>query len=289
MIGGVPTPEQEAMRKRVSELSEHNNKYTDAVWDIARTEDSYRDDLRKEGLTNTESVARLADRFSDEALKAMEADQKKWLDDMTGLRNRNAYKHEAPQVFALERREQTDGKPDRNACSYLMVDFDHFKMVNDNFGHPAGDQALKRMAKILSDTVRTSDIVYRIGGEEFLILLPSTDSTGAQIIAEKIRESVERTPITITTESGNAIDLNKTVSIGCIGTDQLPLDWQAIAASEKDSSPETTTEIAERTAALTDKMYAYADLAVYASKKDGRNRVTVFSEELLKKEGSEVK
>ena len=183
MIGGAPTPGQEAMRKRVTALSEHDNKYTDSVYDLAKTEDSYRDDLREEGVTNPESMARLADRFSDETLKAMEADQEKWMDKMTGLRNKNAYAEEAPQLLSMEKREGQD-------CSFLMIDFDHFKMVNDGYGHVAGDQALKRMADIINQKVRSSDIVYRFGGEEFLVLLPATTSEGARHIADEIRQEI---------------------------------------------------------------------------------------------------
>ena len=75
--------------------------------------------------------------------------------------------------------------------SLLMIDVDHFKQINDRFGHPAGDQVIRSVAAIVSRTVRSSDISGRYGGEEFSVVLPDTDVDGGAVIAERIRQRIE--------------------------------------------------------------------------------------------------
>jgi len=75
--------------------------------------------------------------------------------------------------------------------SLILTDIDHFKSVNDTYGHPTGDAVLRGVAKILRDKARDTDIVARYGGEEFAIIMPETDAKGALVIAERIREAVK--------------------------------------------------------------------------------------------------
>ena len=107
-------------------------------------------------------------------------------DPLTGLANRRAFDNFILENFKLARRH---ARP----LSLLMLDVDHFKRYNDTFGHPAGDEALRITARLLSMHARETDLVARIGGEEFAIVLPETDIAGALLLAERIREEVEQT------------------------------------------------------------------------------------------------
>ena len=157
-------------------------------------------------------------------------------DALTGLANRRTL----DQVLRHEWfRAQRSGQP----LSLLMIDADHFKAFNDRHGHQAGDDALRSVAKVISDNVRRpADLVARYGGEEFSVILAETDSQGAQQIAEHIRATVEQLPLVAGAESPI------TVSIG-IST------WT------------TSAEIS-----LEQLLFA-ADKALYQAKESGRNRV----------------
>ena len=157
-------------------------------------------------------------------------------DALTGLANRRTL----DQVLRHEWfRAQRSGQP----LSLLMIDADHFKAFNDRHGHQAGDDALRAVAKVISDNVRRpADLVARYGGEEFSVILAETDSQGAQQIAEHIRAAVEQLPLVAGAESPI------TVSIG-IST------WT------------TSAEIS-----LEQLLFA-ADKALYQAKESGRNRV----------------
>jgi diguanylate cyclase (GGDEF)-like protein len=123
----------------------------------------------------------------------------------------------------------------------LLLDLDHFKKVNDTYGHQAGDLLLKRFVKNLNRILNKSDIFARIGGEEFAILLSQTDSDEAYILAEKIREEIEKDCINY---GGQEICI--TTSIGI--SDNL----------------ESDTEF--------ENIFARADIALYKAKNEGRNK-----------------
>jgi diguanylate cyclase (GGDEF)-like protein len=243
-------------RDRVDKLRDKDNHYEDSVYDLARTENEFRNDLSLEGISG-KAVDKLADKFSDEALRRMKADKERWMDSLTGLRNKNAFKEELPQLLSMEKRTKQN-------CSVLMIDFDHFKEVNDSLGHLAGDNALKIMADLINNQVRDSDIVYRFGGEEFIVFLPNTTSLTAQVLAEKIRETVQNNVMEIVDEKEEKIHLNKTVSIGVVGTNQLR-EWDEYKEGDADK--------------FLDKLVGLADSAVFASKAGGRNRVTAYHED----------
>jgi diguanylate cyclase (GGDEF)-like protein len=124
-------------------------------------------------------------------------------DGLTGLYNKR---------FLLQtlRREISRARRHEHALSLLMADLDHFKQVNDRYGHTAGDRVLKQLAVLLQEQLRAHDLVARFGGEEFAVVLPETDLDGARRVAHKIREAVEGHPFT----DGDHL-LGITISLGC--------------------------------------------------------------------------
>jgi diguanylate cyclase (GGDEF)-like protein len=124
-------------------------------------------------------------------------------DALTGLANRRAFE------LALAReidRVARSGEP----ALLLALDIDHFKRVNDNWGHNAGDQVIKAVANALVDSVRPMDLVARVGGEEFAIILPNCASAFGETVAERVRRRVERMPIAV----GLGQQVSVTVSVG---------------------------------------------------------------------------
>jgi diguanylate cyclase (GGDEF)-like protein len=158
------------------------------------------------------------------------------IDPLTGLLNRRRLLESANKAIAKAHRFQTP-------LSVIMCDVDHFKLVNDQYGHEAGDVVLRRVSKILSDTARQYDIVCRWGGEEFLLVLPETGLENAGIIAERIRLTLATTPINIGT-----CELKVTITMGVA----------ELGVSEE----------------LTDTVQR-ADETLYAGKFKGRNQVVL--------------
>lgn len=154
-------------------------------------------------------------------------------DMLTGLKNRRFFEEKLEEQMILF---SQIGQP----FSLYIVDIDHFKTVNDTWGHPMGDSVLAKLAEILQSHVRKEDIVARYGGEEFVLILPNMDATESKIRAEELRLAVAHS----TWQTGQI-----TVSIGIATFIQMDLD---------------TTLLKQ------------ADLALYASKENGRNRVTHF-------------
>eukprot|EP01041_Mallomonas_annulata_P042348 gene42348-biopygen30320 len=104
-------------------------------------------------------------------------------DPLTGLRNRRAFDDSLGlEIAAVERT--------RSPLSLLVLDVDHFKQINDSFGHDAGDKVLRSIAQVLGGCVRIIDIVARVGGEEFAVILPHTDAQGAHEVAQRMRVAV---------------------------------------------------------------------------------------------------
>jgi len=124
-------------------------------------------------------------------------------DFLTGLKNRRYFMEKMEEKFKLLRYRNLE------QCSVLMLDLDHFKQINDTYGHAVGDAVLKHFSALLQDNLRQMDIVGRLGGEEFGILLPQIDINEAQQCGERLREIVATSPIV---ENNNVISI--TVSIG---------------------------------------------------------------------------
>jgi diguanylate cyclase (GGDEF)-like protein len=160
-------------------------------------------------------------------------------DTLTHLYNRR----HLDQVLEEEFRNATLSK---QPLAIVMVDIDHFKPINDHYGHDEGDKALIHIASILKGALRNYDIVSRFGGEEFLVILPKTMMKDAVVIAERIRRSVETTPLSVGDET-----VYLTISLGVA----------AIPAILPDSKEE---------------FIKCADTALYEAKDKGRNRVCFY-------------
>jgi diguanylate cyclase (GGDEF)-like protein len=161
-------------------------------------------------------------------------------DPLTGLFNRRRFADVLRREFALTKRYQ-------NSLSCLMVDIDHFKRVNDRYGHEMGDKVLKEVAQTLSQNLREVDVPSRYGGEEFAILLPHTPKNNAYVVADRILERVRLLSFTFREEP-----ISITVSIG-VGS---------------------TADVASNEA---DELIRVADLALYEAKRSGRDRVVTYS------------
>ncbi|MBL8335212.1 MAG: diguanylate cyclase [Rhodoferax sp.] len=163
-----------------------------------------------------------------------------WLakrDALTGLFNRGEFLRLAEVELLRSLRHGTD-------MSAIMVDLDHFKKINDRYGHPAGDAVLKHTAACLLGAVRVTDVVARLGGEEFVVLLPQTRLDAAVQLAEKLLRTLQQSPAPIT--SGLSISFTASLGVG-----SLPAGHNSTVAA----------------------LYAAADHALYEAKRKGRNRV----------------
>jgi diguanylate cyclase (GGDEF)-like protein len=161
------------------------------------------------------------------------------IDALTNISNRRSFDETIKLEWSRARR-------DESPFSLLIIDVDKFKAYNDSYGHPQGDILLQTIAQIFKSAIkRSADMAARIGGEEFGILLPNTDMTGAKKIAEEIRESVKATTI----PCANCSELTSiTVSIGVA----------SIIPGVDDSI---------------DEFVRQADRMLYQAKKDGRDKV----------------
>jgi diguanylate cyclase (GGDEF)-like protein len=127
-------------------------------------------------------------------------------DTLTGLSN---YRHFTNVINQEVERSKRTGQP----TTLIMIDADHFKKVNDNWGHEVGNQALKLIANCILENIRQLDTACRYGGEEFVVILPSTDTATSLRVAERIRTAIENKPLTIEVEV-TPITHTLTVSIG---------------------------------------------------------------------------
>jgi diguanylate cyclase (GGDEF)-like protein len=157
-------------------------------------------------------------------------------DELTGVRNRRYF-------MPLLEREVERAKRFGQSLSLLMLDIDRFKRINDAYGHPTGDLVIRRLADLCRDAVREIDVIARVGGEEFCVLLPGASIGHAGEVAERIRAMVEATDV----ENPQALPLGFTVSIG-------------VASLNADD-------------ATGYDLFGRADTALYAAKAAGRNCV----------------
>lgn len=155
-------------------------------------------------------------------------------DALTGLLNRRGFNEQLTAELRRSRRSE-------NPVTLVVADLDRFKQINDRFGHPAGDEVLRRVSALLEEAKRTSDTIARIGGEEFALILPYTDRPGAVVMAERIRRDVQ---------AAFADDgLELTISLG-------------LATFREDADTQ-------------DLLMRAADSALYTAKELGRDRVAV--------------
>jgi two-component system cell cycle response regulator len=158
-------------------------------------------------------------------------------DPLTGLNNRRSFERRLPSMIETARARSA-------ALTMMVLDIDHFKRVNDTYGHDIGDLVLKGFGAGLEEAVRGGDLICRLGGEEFVVVMPGVDTTEAARIAERVRTATERRDFALDSAAG-AVSI--TVSIGLA-------EWR----ENWDSG----------------ELYRHADRALYLSKSAGRNRVT---------------
>ena len=174
--------------------------------------------------------------------------QQTTMDELTGLNNRNflmqRIKEELKKAWRL-----------RQPLSLIFIDLDFFKNVNDQYGHPVGDQLLSEFGRFLRETIREYDIACRFGGEEFIVLLPQTISVNALELAERLREKLSQREF-----CKESICLRITASFG--------VSFMPLTELSAESDEESLVNISEN-------MIAWADDALYQAKKAGRNRVVL--------------
>lgn len=165
------------------------------------------------------------------------------IDKLTGTLTRKYLEEALDEQIEL-------GSQTGKTVSLIMYDLDHFKMINDKFGHRTGDYALKKVCDVVMSNLRETDIVGRYGGEEFIVILPDTDICDAEIVAEKLRSKIEGEKI---------LDNRRDVTVS-LGVAAYPLhgEWQ--------------DELVER-----------VDQALYVAKEQGRNRYAIWNSEFSKK------
>ncbi|MBO6816617.1 MAG: PleD family two-component system response regulator [Rhizobiaceae bacterium] len=158
-------------------------------------------------------------------------------DPLTGLHNRRYHDSHYANMFDNARRSGS-------GIAAIMCDIDHFKAVNDTYGHDAGDQVIREVASRITKSVREVDLASRFGGEEFVIIMPDTDVERAEKIAERIRLEVEAHPVQV---AGGSKQISITMSMGVSSIDG------------EDDTPE--------------RLMKRADVALYTAKRNGRNRI----------------
>jgi diguanylate cyclase (GGDEF)-like protein len=160
-------------------------------------------------------------------------------DSLTGALNRRSL-----EKFASHQTELA--LLSKKSIAVMMIDIDHFKKINDQYGHPAGDHVLRSASELMKTMVRSTDVVARYGGEEFCMVLPDSSAAEAQILAERLRQKYEALVM-----HWNGESFNSTISIGIADTHHSGSDFS--------------------------KLVQHADQALYRAKTMGRNRVEIFS------------
>ncbi len=164
-------------------------------------------------------------------------------DALTGIPNRRYFMEEAARLIALAQRHGSN-------LAFIMLDIDHFKKINDLYGHAVGDEVIKKTTRLMQSVLRASDLIGRLGGEEFAVILPYSDLANAVKIAEKLRLAISESShnFAIADNLAEHIDVKWTVSLGA--TDMLLKD-QLSGMSKR------------------------ADDALYSAKNNGRNQFVV--------------
>ena len=159
-------------------------------------------------------------------------------DSLTGLPNRRA-------LYDRARAELNRAEREKRSVGVIMLDIDHFKLINDRFGHAAGDEALRRVAEVLQKSKRDYDYTGRWGGDEFLTILPGTSMLQAGLVAERIRASIDMVRLEV--GGADTVELRSSLGVACASPATSPIGI--------------------------DDLLNQADGALYRAKADGRNRV----------------
>ena len=180
------------------------------------------------------NVAKLTENQIELAVENEQLERQALVDDLTRIWNRRA-------IHEIARREMENAQTSGQPCAVLSLDVDHFKEINDRHGHPSGDEVLRVLSARLRAVIRPTDAVGRVGGEEFLIVLPACGADGAATAGERVRKALSAKPIPV-----SGATLRVTVTVG-------------VASSEGAASLEA--------------VLANADNALYCAKRGGRDRV----------------
>ncbi|MBC8316744.1 MAG: GGDEF domain-containing protein [Desulfobulbaceae bacterium] len=140
--------------------------------------------LQKANAQMRSQLQTTENRLEKQEKEVVKLQRKSRRDPLTGAMNRLAMEEDLPNEFARNKRYA-------RTFSLVMADIDHFKNINDTYGHSAGDEILKAFVSLMQQTLREVDVIYRYGGEEFLVLLPETDAKGALLAAERLRKAVD--------------------------------------------------------------------------------------------------
>jgi diguanylate cyclase (GGDEF)-like protein len=162
------------------------------------------------------------------------------IDPLTGVANRRGMSEASERLLSSERART-------GSLGVLLIDADHFKSVNDRFGHEGGDKVLQGLVSCIQGILRADDVVGRVGGEEFLVLSPGASERGVLVLAERIRATVEAACLEI---DGQSTQLTVSIGAAVTGTG----DWNMVSLRRR------------------------ADAALYAAKRGGRNRVEAASQ-----------
>lgn len=237
---------EETPLEKVTRLEAENQGLRKVLMEI-QTELNRKD---KDTESKNEIITNLLQEVVDLRFEKKILEIEKVTDDLTGLKKRNFFEGLVSDRLAIiekirgeeipERRKEDKGFED---LSFVLCDLDHFKEINDTFGHEIGDEVLRKVSETLKTSVRGGDVICRWGGEEIAIALLGADKKGAMDKTEKLRELVENLNFSIP-------ELKVTMSVG-------------IASSEDDLDFK--------------ELYKKADSALYEAKRSGRNKVVAYS------------
>jgi two-component system, cell cycle response regulator len=235
------------------DLKSMNGTFVDdqRVWDEVRLPTSCRIRLGRRTVFQFSAVAELGAQAFTKLCQAM------YVDALTGTGNRSYLEQRLREEVSFAWRH-------REPVGLLMLDLDHFKAVNDRYGHVIGDQVLRDMGAIMRHTVRTEDSVYRYGGEEFCVLVRGESPEGLERMAQRLRTAIGN--YKLPTELG---DVSVTVSVG------------VATVSRPDSEMETTLGAAgssDGEAEQDELLVLMADRALYRAKEQGRDCVVFYEE-----------
>ncbi|OZG71166.1 hypothetical protein BTA51_22605 [Hahella sp. CCB-MM4] len=252
---------KDSVRKIITELLENLNDEGEQLSDFSRTlqqfsaqiqdvstSDALQEMIRellvetrkREQATHNlqETVCSMASDIKDLRMEMERLNEEANTDSLTRVRNRRAFDIALDKAIHLSMHENT-------ALAVILIDIDSFKQFNDQFGHSIGDKVLRYVASSLTQCVRGSDMVARVGGEEFAILLPETDYVGAMSVAENCRQKIARQPLSDSKENKKLGSLTVSAGVGSY------------------HSRESIEDLMRRT-----------DACLYQSKREGRNKVT---------------
>ena len=210
----------------------------------ARIHDRYKELVAAERARADELEARVAERTQQLTAALDEVTRLSRVDGLTGLLNRRAFFEEATRIMEAAKRHSRE-------VAVLMCDLDHFKLINDTFGHRAGDATLVAAAEVLQSSIRTTDLLGRFGGEEFVVLLSEPEAGAPKDVGERLLQALRRLDLAELASGGSG---NVTMSLGIASSSVVHLDL--------------------------DELIAAADKALYSAKASGRDRLVEYTPDL---------